>query len=249
MMTHRFRSWLLLVLLPCLLLFPFVRGKPAPYVLSQEQMDTFHRDGVLVIRGLLQGNDLKGAIRTTRRIQRFQGLGQRIMYKLFPNYKLIEFQTWKKHKVLERIAFDSAAPTICARLMGLDNDNDDDNHASQNHPNKNSHHRSLRLLKDAVFGYRAGDEGCGWHVDDKGFLALRGSEYRKKRCWNQCMDHTITCHCCRGWWSCSCTWNTQNVLYQKGTGCHCRERSTHNLSPPSTPTRVSCKDGISQESL
>ena len=29
--------------------------------------------------------------------------------------------------------------------------------------------RSLRLLKEAVLGFRRGDTGCGWHVDDKTF--------------------------------------------------------------------------------
>merc|ERR1712176_187511 len=45
-------------------------------------------------------------------------------------------------------------------MGGLDKQSEEG--ATQNCP-------SLRLLKEAVMGYRRGDRGCGWHVDDKGF--------------------------------------------------------------------------------
>ena len=74
------------------------------------------------------------------------------MYKLFPSYGNLKFQTWRTNAALEEAAFDSAAPDICASLMKLN-------------PNR----QSLRLVKDAVLGYQAGDKGCEWHVDDKVF--------------------------------------------------------------------------------
>lgn len=72
--------------------------------------------------------------------------------------------------------FDSAAPTICAKLMGLDgidenaSTNIDDKINSDDRGSEDARvFRPLRLLKDAVLGYSAGDKGCGWHVDDKVF--------------------------------------------------------------------------------
>ena len=134
--------------------------RPASYTLSQEQMKTFRRDGVIVVRGLLQGKELDNAIKAAKRIQRSRTLSQRILYRLFPSYRSLKFQTWRKHKALERVAFDSAAPTICAGLMGLERDGA---------PSGTTTTRPVRLLKDAVLGYSFGDKGCGFHVDDKIF--------------------------------------------------------------------------------
>jgi len=134
-----------------------VHGKPASWELSSEQIATFRREGVLVIPGLLRDKELQDAIRAVKRIQRSQNLAQRVFYRLFPSYKSLQFQSWRKHRALEKVAFDSAAPTICAQLMGLSCENN------------NNNPRCVRLLKDAVLGYRAGDRGCGWHVDDKIF--------------------------------------------------------------------------------
>jgi len=104
----------------------------------------------------LQGEELKNAIRASKRVHRSRSLTQLIVSRLFPTpYSSLEFQTWRKHKALEKLAFDSAASTISAKLMGLDRENGAE--------------RSVRLLKDAVLGYQAGDIGCGWHVDDKYF--------------------------------------------------------------------------------
>mmetsp|Transcript_23969 Transcript_23969/g.57853 ORF Transcript_23969/g.57853 Transcript_23969/m.57853 type:complete len:358 (+) Transcript_23969:85-1158(+) len=140
----------------CALLHPGQSNRQVPLVLTKGQISTFRRDGVIVIRGLLQGKELRDAIRAAKRIQRSQGLAQRIFYQLFPSYRNLKFQSWRKHKALERVAFDSAAPAICASLMGLEE-------GGTTSP------RPVRLLKDAVLGFSAGDKGCGWHVDDKVF--------------------------------------------------------------------------------
>ena len=139
------------------------RIEAAPYDLTSKQIETFQRDGVIVVYGLLQGKQLNNAIKSAKRIQRARGLGQRLLYKLNKSYGNLEWQTWRKYRGLEEVAFESAAPTICAKLMGLDRSRTGDEE------NRSNPRRALRLLKDAVLGYRAGDLGCGWHVDDKVF--------------------------------------------------------------------------------
>lgn len=93
----------------------------------------------------------------------------------------MSFQTYRKHKALKKVAFDSTAPTICAKLMGLDDDDDnDEEHTQENNiaggrQRQRQQPRSLRLLKDAVLGFSKGDKGCGWHVDDKMFWPCEDS--------------------------------------------------------------------------
>lgn len=70
---------------------------------------------------------------------------------------------------LEAVAFESAAPTIVAKLMGLDEHELQPEEESSGLKMQMSEIRPLRLLKDAFLGYKAGDVGCGWHVDDKMF--------------------------------------------------------------------------------
>lgn len=173
MMTMIFLSFPMIVLLngvlPCVLL---VNALPAPYELTPTQMTDFHKDGVIVIRGMLKGALLDDAIHDVNKIQRSRNVSQRILHKMFPAYRNLEFQTYRSHAALKRVAFDSTAPTICAKLMGLDDDHNN-NSAGNNNENKNEKNgpqpRSLRLLKDAVLGFSKGDKGCGWHVDDKIF--------------------------------------------------------------------------------
>lgn len=166
-------------LLSLLLLLSGASGNgvgPASYNVTPDQIATYKRDGVVVIRGLLEGRELKEAIKAANRIQRSKGLGQRFLYRMNPSYRNLEFQTWRKHRALEKVAFDSAAPTICAKLMGLDggdgaasSNNDDPTYSRDDGSEEARIYRPLRLLKDAVLGYSAGDTGCGWHVDDKVF--------------------------------------------------------------------------------
>jgi hypothetical protein len=152
--------------LACTALGPIytIASSPASYNVTPEQISTYQRDGVIIVRGLLEGIELKEAIKAATRVQRSKSLGQRLLYKLSPSYRNLEFQTWRKHRALEKVAFDSAAPTICAKLMGLENTNDGEGSGATA-----GHFRPLRLLKDAVLGYSPGDKGCGWHVDDRVF--------------------------------------------------------------------------------
>ena len=110
---------------------------PQPFHLTPDQISTYERDGVVVIKGLLKGDELKNAIKAAKRIKHSATIGQILAYFMFPVYRSIQFQTWRKHKAMEKVAFDSTASTISAKLMGLD---------------KDGSARSVRLLKDAFFG-------------------------------------------------------------------------------------------------
>lgn len=151
---------------------PSANAVPAPYELTRRQIADFRRDGVIVVRGMLEGETLENAVKAVHTIQRKQGWAQRLVHKIVPVYRNLGFQTYRKHEALKTVAFDSTAPTICAKLMGLDEEykqtaatttttKDDD--TTKKNP------RSLRLLKEAIMGFSKGDLGCGWHVDDKTF--------------------------------------------------------------------------------
>ena len=137
-------------------------ANPAPYHLSPEHVAAYEKDGVIVVRGLLKGKELNDAIKAANSLHRSKALSQRLSYSAIPIYRNLEFQTWKRYRALEKVAFDSAAPTICAKLMGLDESDDDENknqNQNQNHAHRNPSPRPLRLLRDAVLGFSKGDKG------------------------------------------------------------------------------------------
>jgi len=158
--------------------FPSASAVPAPYELTKQQKADFRRDGVIIVRGMLEGETLEGAIQAAHTIQKKQAWSQRLFYKMFPVYSNLHFQTYRKHTALKQVAFDSTAPTIVAKLMGLDKENDNVNVQTipqNSNSNSNKRPRSLRLLKDAILGFGKGDMGCGWHVDDKSFWPCEDS--------------------------------------------------------------------------
>jgi len=149
-----------------------VNAVPTPYELTSKQLSDFRRDGVIVVRGMLAGETLQDAVAAAHKVQRSQGWGQRLVYKIFPSYRNLEFQTYRKHEAFKTVAFDSTAPTICAKLMGLDEEGRGETTTSEP--------RSMRLLKEAVLGFSRGDTGCGWHVDDKTFWPSEDSHEDNK---------------------------------------------------------------------
>ena len=101
-------------------------NKPASYHLTPQQIIDYQKDGVIVIRKMLQGEVLEGAITAANKIQRSRGISRRILYRMFPAYRTLSFQTYREHKALKKVAFDSTASTISAKLMGLDHNHDHD---------------------------------------------------------------------------------------------------------------------------
>jgi hypothetical protein len=189
---------MMMMMMMAILLLTFPRSclanvsssKPASYNLTPQQITDYQNDGVIVIRKMLQGEILKDAIKAANKVQRSDSIARRILYKMSPSYRTLNFQTYREHKALKKVAFDSTASTICAKLMGLDEDEkgggvrhdnnninnikveyDDNYHTAEDEDESQEkgkqNHRSLRLLKDAVMGFSKGDNGCGWHIDGK----------------------------------------------------------------------------------
>ena len=114
------------------------------HVMSPAQLAQFDRDGVIIVRGLLSGRELRNAQRSA----------SRMLYRHerpSPIYRSISFQGWRKDRGLRRFALDSEVPKIAAQLMGLRRD------------------QPMRVLQDALFALEQGDQSCGWHTDDKFF--------------------------------------------------------------------------------
>jgi len=130
---------------------------PPSFELTKEQIETYDRDGFIVVRGLLKGKQLEDAIQAAQHEQKSKSIFDQLLYKLFPLYNNLGFQIWRKYSAMESVAFDSDAPKICAKLMGLEEENN------------SGKTRPLRLLKDTFMAFRTGDVGCGWHTDDKAF--------------------------------------------------------------------------------
>ena len=135
------------------------RAQQSAAELTQEQVDQYARDGVLLVKGLLTPQELMLAQQTAAELldakQRF-----------FPRYRLVEFQSWRTNPSFRAIAFDSAAPAMAAQLMGLR-----ENTAGSSPP-----FRAVRLLKDTFLAMESGDTGCGWHIDDKIFWPTLDSQ-------------------------------------------------------------------------
>jgi hypothetical protein len=134
----------------------------APFQLTRQQIEEYNTNGYVIIPKLLTESQIQSSLQAVVRMKRKRSLATRLMYKVFPSYGNLKFQTWRTNAALEEVAFDSPASSICASLMGL-----------------NPQSQPLRLVKDAVLGYQAGDKGCEWHVDDKVFWPCEDGNFGK----------------------------------------------------------------------
>lgn len=119
---------------------------PAASPLTKAEINKFKRDGFLVMRQLVTGNELRD----------LQTAGDEIAHSFFWTdlvfrsfYQKIRMQTWRSKHAVAKFAFESTLPSIAAQLLG--------------------EQTSIRILKDAIFIQSPGKPGCGFHVDDKGF--------------------------------------------------------------------------------
>lgn len=137
---------------------PSAAATTAP--LSRDQVKEFQREGLVVVRGMLQGDDLRRAQRAAKKINgRFPSL----LALVTGAYRSIEFQAWRCSDALESVAFDSSAGAMAAQCMGLRED------------------EPVRLLKDALLSFEPSNKGCGWHVDDKHFWPCKDSRPGNQR--------------------------------------------------------------------
>ena len=156
---------ILLVIFPraCLANASSSSSKPASYNLTPQQLIDYQKDGVIVIRQMLQGEILEGAIKAANKIQRSRGISKRILYRMFPAYRTLSFQTYREHKALKKVAFDSTASTICAKLMGLDDHDDEEKRGGRGgggvrHDNNNNNNNSNIKVKYDDNHYTGEDE-------------------------------------------------------------------------------------------
>lgn len=117
--------------------------------LTEEQIHVFERDGVLLVRGLVSGEQLKTAVQEVDLIAKKTG-------PFAKSYKNVEFQAWRSSKAFKDLAMFSDVPKAAAQLINLKSTG-----ANSKGP--------IRLLKDAILCFSPEGTGCGWHVDDKFF--------------------------------------------------------------------------------
>ena len=116
--------------------------------LSKEEIAVFRRDGVVLVKGILNDEEVKEAQAEAMKILNETA-------RTFPAYRLINFQGWRQSRGLRKVAMDSSVPYIAAQALGL--------------TESRGATRKLRLLKDALLAFKSGDAGCDWHTDDKFF--------------------------------------------------------------------------------
>jgi hypothetical protein len=73
-------------------------------VLSEEQIQTYQKDGVLLVRQLVSGEELAKAMDAVAEMSKKQSG--------FNEYKNIEFQTWSTNDVLKDVALSSKVPKV-----------------------------------------------------------------------------------------------------------------------------------------
>ena len=120
--------------------------------LSDEQLAAFNRDGVLVVRNLLDQahvDNINSAIETAYRTTTVMDIVQAVKGGNASYYKEIQFDVWRVDATVANLALQSL-PSFVAPMVTQDDS-------------------KIRLLRDAYFHYEKGGRGCGWHVDDMGF--------------------------------------------------------------------------------
>lgn len=131
--------------------FRFSDGSRLPRIppaspLTDEEVQSFHRDGYLLYRGMIEGLALQDAQQASRQVvQSFS-----LLDYIFKSFTKVNLQLWRRYPEFARLAFESYMPSIAAQLMG--------------------EQTSVRVLKDALFAQTKRDQGCGFHVDDAGFF-------------------------------------------------------------------------------
>ena len=138
------------------------------FVMSQADVETFQKEGVVLLRGLLtpaQAATVRSAI--VNEIPKTQSFWTLFDFLPKVTFDKVQFDVWRNHLLMAYLALQ-ALPSLAAQLMNLTPiTNSDVTTLSQTL----SSSQTLRLLRDAVFQYnpQAQQTGCGWHVDDEGF--------------------------------------------------------------------------------
>lgn len=128
---------------------------------TNEQREAFHRDGFIIVSGLLDANDLGNLVRSGNLIMDYNDGPQHNPFfeatqkGVVFNGATVSMPAQDKQFVIEsfrNISLHSKMPQIAAELLGLDTD---------------STHNNIRLLRDVFLGKGLNSSrSCQWHVDD-----------------------------------------------------------------------------------
>mmetsp|Transcript_23257 Transcript_23257/g.72721 ORF Transcript_23257/g.72721 Transcript_23257/m.72721 type:complete len:461 (+) Transcript_23257:687-2069(+) len=114
-------------------------------LLTKEQVESFFRDGYVIVEGLLSGDLLERVVDVKNRCK-----------SAMPNteFETLLLEAWSQHDVFREVATDSPVPRAAAQLT----------------PSVARGDETLHVVKDAFFKFQGeGKVGCGWHVDDAFF--------------------------------------------------------------------------------
>lgn len=113
---------------------------PAPTFLTPEQVNAYHNDGYLLIRGFVSDRkDLTRLVKAGTRIQSSFSILDMFFKEL---YTKLRFNQWRAYPEFASFVFESALPSISAQLL-------EEKHG-------------IRLMKDALFAQNAQTRGCGY---------------------------------------------------------------------------------------
>ena len=147
--------------------------------LSPEQVKEYHRNGVILVKGLLSPEEavqLKEAARKAN-AKLFS------VFSLIPGslYSHLMFDLWRTSPEIASLSLQ-ALPKVASQLLAspvqLQEQNGDtvteeaetaESDAAATTTTTTTTVAPFRLLRDAFFEYSPSNKGCGWHVDDAGF--------------------------------------------------------------------------------
>jgi hypothetical protein len=113
-------------------------------ILTDSEKADFHRDGFILKKGVIQGNELKELITA----------GEDQSGTLSASaFGVVATRLWQFDERFARVAFESNLPSIAAQLINTDENAND----------------PIRILQDGFFGFKGNNTGCGFHVDDRYF--------------------------------------------------------------------------------
>lgn len=124
--------------------------------LTPEEIADFHRDGFLLKKGVVSGDQLHELVEAGEQLYNSWSWMD-FLFKA--SFAKLAMQIWREKEPFARLAFESSFPSIVAELLGL--------HSQSSSSSSSS---TIRILKDGFFAFKpTNNTGCGFHVDDKGF--------------------------------------------------------------------------------
>jgi hypothetical protein len=114
-------------------------------ILTDSEKADFHRDGFILKKGVIQGNELKKLITAGE---------EQSGSMLASAFGVLATRLYQFDERFYRVASESNLPSIAAQLINTGDDNAND---------------PIRILQDGFFGLKGNNTGCGFHVDDRYF--------------------------------------------------------------------------------